>query len=48
MKGFPAGALPTEPLIRDQLHFLLEAAHDGGRIPIEPIIARPKQDATVQ
>ena len=45
---FPAGALLAEPLIRDQLHFLLEAGPDNGRIPMERIIARPRQDAAVQ
>lgn len=43
---FPAGALLTEPLFRDQLHFLLQSGQDGGHTPMEPIIARPPFEAT--
>ncbi len=43
---FPAVAFLTEPFIRDQLHFLIQSGQDGGHTPVEPIIARPRFDAT--
>ncbi len=42
---FPAGALLTETLIRDHLHFLFQSGQDGGHAPMEPIVASLRRDA---